>query len=148
MGNLRLKDRILAVLPSHSESAISTREVLARMGFEDPPTSRRTIVSRALTNMADQNLIDRSAAARGKSRGYRWKKLKSPFKAALAPDQVRAARRQLGWSISDLATQVGLTAWTIGNFERGGQVRAIRKFDRVRAAFEAAGVKISELGRS
>jgi transcriptional regulator with XRE-family HTH domain len=60
--------------------------------------------------------------------------------APITPEQVRAARRLLGWSRIRLASRVGVGEVSIAVLERG--VRLPQKLDlnRARAALESAGV--------
>jgi len=60
--------------------------------------------------------------------------------APITPEQVRAARRLLGWSRIRLASRIGVGEVSIAILEGG--VRLPQKFDlnRARAALESAGV--------
>lgn len=63
----------------------------------------------------------------------------SPFEI-LSPEQSRAARAWLDWSLLDLAEKSKTSVSTIGDFERGGRVPTARSVRALRAAFEAAGI--------
>ena len=56
-------------------------------------------------------------------------------------EQVRAARKLLGWSRSDLAGHSGVSSTTIGNFETGRRKASVLDLSVVRRAFEAAEVE-------
>jgi DNA-binding XRE family transcriptional regulator len=85
-----------------------------------------------LVRAANQAVSDRAAAAEGQ---------KQPPESLLTPERVKAARGLLGWSQSDLAARVYVSANAIRLFEAG--VRAAPELDlaAVCAALESAGVE-------
>jgi transcriptional regulator with XRE-family HTH domain len=56
-------------------------------------------------------------------------------------EQVRAARKLLGWSRSDLAGHSGVSSTTIENFETGRRKASVLDLSVVRRALEAAEVE-------
>jgi DNA-binding XRE family transcriptional regulator len=64
----------------------------------------------------------------------------------LTPQQARAARALLGWSQSDLAGHVGVSAKTVWVFEVGKPRPSALNLDLVRAALESAGVEFFAIG--
>ena len=58
----------------------------------------------------------------------------------LTPQQVKAARRLLGWSKSDLARHVGVSTTTVWVFEAGKPKPSALNLDLVCEALESAGV--------
>jgi transcriptional regulator with XRE-family HTH domain len=65
----------------------------------------------------------------------------------ITADQVKAARKLLGWSQSELAGQSGVSATTIGYAEADDPRRPPTKLQAIRAALESAGVEfIAENG--
>ena len=59
--------------------------------------------------------------------------------------QCRMARAGLGWTLDDLAKCSGVNRRSILNFENGGSITTAT-CDKVRAAFEAAGIVFIERG--
>lgn len=60
----------------------------------------------------------------------------------MTPEQCRAARKLLGWSQERLGHSAGLSQSAVVRFEGGGYVPGNGGADRLRAALEAAGVKL------
>ncbi|WP_084674089.1 helix-turn-helix domain-containing protein [Methylobacterium sp. WSM2598] len=60
--------------------------------------------------------------------------------------QCRAARAGLEWSREELATRAGLSDRTITDFERGAREPHDNNKRAIRAAFEAAGVRLTDDG--
>ena len=58
-------------------------------------------------------------------------------------EQIREARKLLGWSQLDLELRAGVNQSRISAFERGGRVRR-RTISALRQAFETAGVEFTE----
>ena len=67
----------------------------------------------------------------------------------LFPEQCRAARAALRWSVADLATSAGLAENTVTAFELGRSVRDLSML-RIKYAFEKAGCSFGQnkTGRS
>ena len=61
----------------------------------------------------------------------------------LSPEQSRAARRLLNWSMIRLGSRSNLSESTIRNFEEGLRVLPANDLAAVRAALEAAGVEFT-----
>ena len=69
----------------------------------------------------------------------------------MTPDQVKAARLLLGWSMSRLGMRSGTSMHTVRTFERTGQIAKLygRRTEHVdavaaiRATLEAAGIEFS-----
>ncbi len=68
----------------------------------------------------------------------------------MTPDQVRAARGLLGWSLAQLGIRSGTSAYMVKTFERTGRVAPLySRTERVdalaaiRATLEAAGVEFT-----
>jgi len=60
-------------------------------------------------------------------------------------DQVKAARKLVGWSQEDLAGHVGMSKSTIGNFEKGRRISVLES-SMMRRALESAGVEFTNGG--
>ena len=60
--------------------------------------------------------------------------------APLTPEQAKAARQLLGWSLSDLAGHIGVSTTTVWVFESGKPRPSVLNLDLVRIALESAGV--------
>jgi len=61
----------------------------------------------------------------------------------ITPEQLITARNLLGWSQSDLAGHVGVSATTVSFFEIGKRRLPKLDLDRARSALETAGVSSS-----
>jgi transcriptional regulator with XRE-family HTH domain len=61
-------------------------------------------------------------------------------------EQVKAARKLLGWSQLALALEAGVTQGTIANFETGKKHLSVLSISTVQAALEAAGVEFTNGG--
>src|SRR5271170_4265531 len=61
----------------------------------------------------------------------------------ITPEQVKAARRLIGWSQEDLAGHVGVSETTIGEFETDGRLRLKLSLAALRAALESAGIEFT-----
>jgi transcriptional regulator with XRE-family HTH domain len=61
-------------------------------------------------------------------------------------EQVKVARKLLGWSQQVLAGHVGVSEAVISSFERGRRVASEWIFREIRAALEAAGVEFTNGG--
>ena len=61
----------------------------------------------------------------------------------LTPAQVKAARALLKWSRDVLAGHVGVSDYTILQFENNGRLPRILDLEAVREAFEVAGVEFT-----
>ena len=61
----------------------------------------------------------------------------------LSPEQSRAARRLLNWSLIRLGCRSNASETTISKFEEGLCVPAVDKLATIRAALEAAGVEFT-----
>jgi transcriptional regulator with XRE-family HTH domain len=59
----------------------------------------------------------------------------------LTAEQIRAARRLLGWTTSKLATRVGVTEKTVRAFETGEPWSSPLNLDLVRERLEAADIE-------
>jgi DNA-binding XRE family transcriptional regulator len=66
--------------------------------------------------------------------------------AVLTPERVKAARRLLGWSQSDLGGHVRVSTSSICVFELGKPKAPQLDLGLVRTALEAAGVEFVEAG--
>jgi transcriptional regulator with XRE-family HTH domain len=66
----------------------------------------------------------------------------------IQPAQCRAARGLLDWTQSDLAEAAQLAFQTIRNFERSRHQTSRSTLAAIRRAFEDAGVKFIEAGKS
>jgi transcriptional regulator with XRE-family HTH domain len=62
----------------------------------------------------------------------------------LSPEQSRAARRLLNWSLIRLGCRTNASETTISKFEEGLCVPSVDKLAAIRAALEAAGVEFIE----
>jgi DNA-binding XRE family transcriptional regulator len=65
------------------------------------------------------------------------------IKMVITGEKVRAARRLLGWSRSELAGHSGVSSTTIGNFETGRRKASVLDLSVVRRALEAAGIEFN-----
>ena len=61
----------------------------------------------------------------------------------LSPEQSRAARRLLNWSLIRLGARSNLGEGTIRNFEEGRRILSANNLAAIRAALEAAGVEFT-----
>jgi transcriptional regulator with XRE-family HTH domain len=59
-------------------------------------------------------------------------------------DQVKAARKLLGWSQLALALEASVTQGTIANFETGKSRLSVLSVSTIKRALEAAGVEFPE----
>jgi transcriptional regulator with XRE-family HTH domain len=59
----------------------------------------------------------------------------------MSPEQCRAARTLLNWSISELAAKANCAANTVRNFELGLRALHINNLKAIRRAFEDEGVE-------
>jgi transcriptional regulator with XRE-family HTH domain len=59
---------------------------------------------------------------------------------SISPTQAKAARKLLGWSLSDLASCVGVGETAIGLFERGQRRSPALDVSVLRKVLESAGV--------
>jgi transcriptional regulator with XRE-family HTH domain len=59
----------------------------------------------------------------------------------ITPAQVKAARRLLGWSLSELAAHVGVWRATVWAFEAGKEPAEVFDLGIVRTVLESAGVE-------
>lgn len=57
----------------------------------------------------------------------------------ISPEQCRAARALIGWSQTELATEVDISKVSISAFEKGGEMRESNK-RTLKEALESAGV--------
>lgn len=64
----------------------------------------------------------------------------------LTPEQIRAARAVLRWTQADLANAAKVAAITIKNIEAGGVDSKILTLQKLRRAFEAAGIEFLDEG--
>lgn len=62
---------------------------------------------------------------------------------AISPDQCRAARGFLGWSLEETAQRSGVNRNTIHNFESGKRAPHPGTITALRACFEAAGLRFA-----
>lgn len=62
------------------------------------------------------------------------------------PEQCRAARGALGWTVLEACAAADMSNKTLVKFEAGGEVRGAVS-DRLRAAFEGQGVVFAPDGR-
>jgi transcriptional regulator with XRE-family HTH domain len=60
---------------------------------------------------------------------------------SISPDQVKTARRLLGWSVPVLAGKSGLSVATISNFEKGTRRPSVLNVTTIRKIFEDAGIE-------
>lgn len=58
----------------------------------------------------------------------------------LTPDQVRIARKLLGWSMCDVASRVDVSEAAVGRYEGGETECSVLNLDVLRGEFEAAGL--------
>ncbi len=65
----------------------------------------------------------------------------------ITPDQCKAARLLLGWDFSQLSSAASLYYHTVISFECCGGKSHTRTRQKLRAAFESAGVEFTEDGR-
>jgi transcriptional regulator with XRE-family HTH domain len=65
----------------------------------------------------------------------------------ITPGQVKAARKLLGWSQSELAGHAGVSASTVGYFEAGDR-RSVLDLSVVRRMLEDGGVEFVKIGRA
>ena len=63
----------------------------------------------------------------------------------IRPDQIKDARKLLGWSRTELGKRVHVSAAAIGTIE-SGQNRSERSLLAIKQAFEAGGVEITLWG--
>jgi transcriptional regulator with XRE-family HTH domain len=61
----------------------------------------------------------------------------------ISPEQSRAARRLLNWSIIRLGGRSNLNENAIRNFEEGRRILSANELTALRAALEAAGVEFT-----
>jgi transcriptional regulator with XRE-family HTH domain len=61
----------------------------------------------------------------------------------LSPEQSRAARRLLNWSLIRLGCRSNVSETTISKFEEGLCVPSVDKLAAIRAVLEAAGVEFT-----
>jgi ribosome-binding protein aMBF1 (putative translation factor) len=61
----------------------------------------------------------------------------------IQPDQIKAARKLLGWSQAELAKRVHVAAGTIGAIESGQSQSTDQILTAVKRALEVAGVEIT-----
>jgi transcriptional regulator with XRE-family HTH domain len=59
-------------------------------------------------------------------------------------DQLRAARKLLGWSQSDLAARIGIGAAAISDFEISGRVRPTLNLSALLQVLLVAGVELTD----
>lgn len=64
----------------------------------------------------------------------------------LTPEQIRAARAVLRWTQADLANAAKVAAITIKDIEAGGVDSKILTLQKLRRAFEAAGIEFLDEG--
>ena len=64
----------------------------------------------------------------------------------MTPDQVRAARKLLGWSRYRLAAQSDIPPGAVADFEQGLDRQSVtpERLTAIRAALEAAGVEFTD----
>jgi transcriptional regulator with XRE-family HTH domain len=65
----------------------------------------------------------------------------------ITSEQVRAARRLLGWSRVRLAGRSALSETTVAKFETGAQRLPWSKLEAIRQALEVAGVEFTNVGQ-
>lgn len=65
----------------------------------------------------------------------------------MVPDQCRAARALLSWTIDQLASEAGVSRYTIIKFETGQSKPHRATLQVLRATLEANGVEFIENGR-
>src|SRR6185312_13764540 len=66
--------------------------------------------------------------------------------ATMLPEQCRAARAWLGWSMDDLATRANCSNSTIRDFEAGRREPHRNRLATIRQALEMAGIVFTESG--
>lgn len=66
----------------------------------------------------------------------------------MTPEQARAARAVLGWNGPTAADAAETTPATLSHFESGLKKTYQTTVDRLRAAYEAAGVSFADDGKS
>ncbi|MDF2622136.1 MAG: hypothetical protein K0S00_4795 [Xanthobacteraceae bacterium] len=72
-----------------------------------------------------------------------------PANLALAPEQCRAARAMLDWSVAELALRAHVTAGWIAAFEQGrepGDGLDPNEAERLRRVLEEAGIELLDAG--
>ena len=62
----------------------------------------------------------------------------------VSPKQVVAARRLLGWTQDDLASEVGISTWTLSRFESSNQRPSEWIVLAIRLALEDFGVEFTQ----
>jgi len=65
---------------------------------------------------------------------------------AVTPAQVRAARAWLSWSQDDLSAKSGISQRSIARYEQGRSVPYDDTLMKLKAAFEAAGIRFHFVG--
>uniref|UniRef100_E6VQ06 Helix-turn-helix domain protein n=1 Tax=Rhodopseudomonas palustris (strain DX-1) TaxID=652103 RepID=E6VQ06_RHOPX len=66
----------------------------------------------------------------------------------VTPEQIRAARAWLCWSRNDLSERSGVSPGSIAMYEQGRSVPYDDTLAKLRAAFEAAGIRFHFVGMS
>jgi transcriptional regulator with XRE-family HTH domain len=66
----------------------------------------------------------------------------------VTPEQIRAARAWLSWSRNDLSAKSGISPGSIAMFEQGRSIPYDETLAKLRAAFEAAGIRFHFVGMS
>jgi transcriptional regulator with XRE-family HTH domain len=64
-------------------------------------------------------------------------------KAMITGEQIRAARKLLGWSRDRLAPRAGLPINRLGNYELGRRILPLDEVEALKGALEAAGVEFT-----
>ena len=64
-------------------------------------------------------------------------------KAMITGEQIRAARKLLGWSRDRLAPRAGLPVNRLGNYELGRRILPLDEVEALKGALEAAGVEFT-----
>jgi transcriptional regulator with XRE-family HTH domain len=60
---------------------------------------------------------------------------------SISPNQLKTARRLLGWSVPLLADKSGLSVTTVSNFEKGTRRPSVLNVSTIRKLFEDAGIE-------
>lgn len=67
---------------------------------------------------------------------------KNPIFTGMSPEQCRAARGWLDWTQAELAHKAGVGLSTVRDFERGERKPIPNNLAAIRAAVEAAGIRL------
>jgi hypothetical protein len=92
-------------------------------------------------------LPDTTSSSRQSSRTSHFFRIKAEEgKMTITPEQVKAGRRLLGWSRSDLGGHSGVSTTTIGKYETENIRASVLDLSVVRRALEAAGIEFTNGG--